>query len=151
MLTAPITPTARNSAPSASSASRRSMSIPPMTAIAFVRRDGRQRPLRVSPPMIATTQRRSLPGGAGGGARRARGGQVGGQDVEVSAGARRVGELDALGELLERQPALAAGDPQAGDRRLAVGVGDAQLRRLAHAAHANRGARRLQYGHLPCA
>ena len=118
MLTAPMIPMARNSAPSASSASRRSMSTPPMTATAFVRRDGRQRPLRVSPPMIATTQRRSLPGGAGGGREAARGGQVGGQHVEVSARARRVGELDALGELLERQPALAARG-RAGARRSA--------------------------------
>ena len=70
-------------------------------------------------------------------------------DVEVAARARGVGELDALGELLERQPALAARHAQARDRRLAVGIGDAQLGRLAHAAHANRGARRLQYGHLP--
>jgi ATPase subunit of ABC transporter with duplicated ATPase domains len=56
------------------------------------------------------------------------------------------GELDALGELLERQAALAAGQPQTRDRRVAIGVRDAQLRRLAHAEHANHGARRLQYG-----
>ena len=92
--------------------------------------------------MIATTQRRSFCGCAGGG-RRPVSGQVGGQRVEVAAGARRVGELDALGQLLEREPALAAGHAQARDGRLALGVGDPQLGRLFHAAHGSSGARRL--------
>ena len=49
-------------------------------------------------------------------------GQVGGDRRELAARARRARDVDAVGELLEREPALGGGVAQELDGALSLGV-----------------------------
>ena len=79
---------------------------------------------------VGAADQRDAP--APGGPRRRRGGprgQVRGQRLQLAGGRRAVGPADAVAELLERQPSLAARGPQPVGHGLALRVRDAGLRR----------------------
>ena len=81
------------------------------------------------PPAAERTTRARASRRAGRGAEIAldRAADVGEQRVELGVGAGGVGELQALLELVDVQPAVAGGATERQDRALAVGVGGAQV------------------------
>ena len=115
------------SSPPSISASRRSISSPPMTATALMLPTARNRPCRCEPLMMATIQRTGLLVLTGAGcvwpcSRLLR--QVAGQRGELARGLRGQGPAGALLELIQGEPAdggMVAEHPQ---RDVALGVGD---------------------------
>ena len=128
---------------SASSASLRSRSAPPMMFSDRHCLATRHQPLRSVPPMIemrclvpgSPTALDGRPRVAG---RRDGHGDVAHELLQLPARARRVGGVQALVELLDREPALAGRVAQLVGGALALRVGRAQLRvlRLRHAPEA---------------
>ena len=98
----------------------------------------RQRPVRSLPPMIetihdvpaaadGTTRARDAGGPSRGEIALDRAADVGEQRVELGVGAGRVGELQALLELVDVEASVAGRAAERDDRALAVGIRGAQI------------------------